>query len=277
MAAGMVRLGVGSQTVGSVGRPASFCGVVGFKPTYERMPQEGLFPFSPSVDTVGFFTSNLADMQVACAAFFNEPEVSEPAPLRIGVIEDMRCERADAEMLGALREVAEKLEGAGCDVRPVRLPQALKDTHENHRTLIAGELAMAHREWFGRYQPHYPSKLREFIREGQQVSTEQLEQCLRRRAELQDELKKLFDEFDLLLTPSAPGAAPKGLASTGDPRMNLIFSHTRVPALTMPAQLNRAGLPLGVQFAGPRMQDMTLLAACLQIEDAIGFDERLPQ
>ena len=276
VAAGMVRLAVGSQTSGSIGRPASFCGVVGFKPTYERMRREGLVPFSPSVDTAGFFTANMDDMRTACAAFLDEPDVDMPSPLRVGVIEDMFCEPADGEMIGALREVATKLEASGFDVRPGRLPDDLSDAYENHLTLIAGELALAHRELFGRHQAHYPPKLREFILNGQQVSADQLEQCLRRRAELEAELAKVFDEFDLLLTPSAAGAAPRGLASTGDPRMNLILSHTRTPSLTLPARLNRAGLPLGVQFAGRKMQDTMLLAACLPIEAAIGFDARMP-
>jgi Asp-tRNA(Asn)/Glu-tRNA(Gln) amidotransferase A subunit family amidase len=272
----MVRLAVGSQTIGSIGRPASFCGVVGFKPTYERMPREGLTPFSRSVDTVGFFTASMDDMQTACAAFFDKPEADTPSPLRVGVIEDMLCESADGEMLDALREVAMKLEAYGFDVRPGRLPDDLSDAYENHLTLIASELALAHCEWFERYQAYYPPKLRKFILTGQRVSPGQLEQCLGRRAELEAELAKVFDEFDLVLTPSAAGAAPKGLANTGDPRMNLIFSHTRTPSLTLPARLNRTGLPLGVQLAARRMNDVTLLDAGLQIEAAIGFDARIP-
>ena len=269
--AGMVRVALGSQTIGSIGRPASFCGVAGFKPTYERTSLEGVLPFSPSVDTVGFFTRGMADLKAVSAAVFDEPEAEPPSSPRIGVIEDMYCEPADDEMLGAVREVAGKLESAGFNVRSTRFPEALKHSYENHLALVAGELATSHRELFERYRGRYPPKVSELILKGQRVSAAQLQDCLGRRRELEAELDTVFDEFDFLLTPAAAGAALKGLAVTGDPRMSLIFTHTRTPALTIPATLNHDGLPLGVQLAGRRMRDAVLLAGGLEIESVIDF------
>jgi len=272
VAAGMVRMSLGTQTVGSIGRPASFCGIVGFKPTYERMPHEGLFPFSPSVDTIGFFTSHMADMQNACAAFFGEPKAKAPSSLRVGMLDNLHCRPADEQMLEAVRRVGEKLEAAGFEARPARLPESMRDTHENHTMLVAGEAAVSHRELFEKCKGCYTTKLRELLLRGKKISTEQLQLCRQRRAQIQGELDGMFDEFDLLLSPSAPGAAPKGLSITGDPRMNLIFTHTRVPALTLPVELNPAGLPLGIQLTARKMQDHSLLAAGLQIERVVAFD-----
>lgn len=274
VAAGMVRIALGSQTIGSVARPAAYCGVVGFKPTYERMPQQGMFPFSPSVDTAGLFTANVADMQTACMAVFDQPEVDVPPALAVGVVEDLSCEPADGAMLGAVREVAAKLRGTGVDARPTQLPPSLRQAYENHRQLIAGELALAHREWFERHGAEYPPKVRELILKGQGVSPAELQERLERRRELETVLDGVFEEFDVLLTPGAAGAAPKGLETTGDPRMSLIFTHTRTPALTLPARLDRNRLPLGVQLAGRRMRDAALLAAAVEIESVIGFHER---
>ena len=276
VATGMVRLSLGSQTIGSISRPASYCGIPGFKPTYERMSQDGLFPFSPSVDTIGFFTAAMPDMQVVCAAVFGAVQAELPSSLRIGVIADMYCEAADAEMLGAIRETAEKLKASGFDVQSTRLPETLKEAYQNHTTVVAGEVAVAQRELFDNNQTHYPPKVRAILLQGQQVSTEQLKQSLDRREQFQMDLDQLFDEFDLLLTPGATGAASKGLAFTGDPRMSLLFTHTGVPALTLPVKLNPIGLPLGVQIAARKMRDMELVAACLQIEQVIGFDARIP-
>ena len=276
VAAGMARLALGSQTIASVARPASFCGVAGYKPTYERMSREGVFPFSSSVDTVGFFTAGAADMLTAGAAFFDEYRPLAPLEPRIAVIEDLYCPPADQEMLGAVRRAADKLRAGGFDVQPAALPEAFRDAYKNHLQLVSAEVAHAHRRTYEQYQAHYAPKLRGVILKGQGISAEQLAGCLKHRAELQVELDGLFDRFDLLLTPSAPGAAPRGLDTTGDPRMSLVFTHTGVPSLTLPAELSPAGLPLGVQIVARKNQDMYLLVAGMQIEKALAFDAPLP-
>ena len=152
------------------------------------------------------------------------------------------------------------------------MPQSMRDAYENHMTLIAGEAAISHCELFETYQDRYPPKLREFVLKGRTIGEQQIRRCIQRRRQFQIELDGLVDELDLLLTPSAPGAAPKGLANTGDPRMNLIFTHTGVPSLTLSVQLNEAGLPLGVQVAARRDEDIALVGTALRIEQIIGFN-----
>ena len=280
VAAGFVRLALGSQTVGSIGRPASYCGVVGFKPTYERMPLAGVFPFSPTVDTVGFFTQNVRDLRVASSAYFGETtsDVSTSVDAtRVGLIDDMLCDPADEDMLAAVREVGARLTAEGFSVRPASVPSALRAAYDNHLKLITAEAAISHRDLFSVHSADYTPKLRELILSGQKISTAELEECRGRRVEFESEIAALWDEFDVLLTPSAPGAALRGLEITGDPRMNLIASHTRVPALTLPARLNADGLPLGVQLLAPKMADLQLLAAAETIESVIDFHARIPE
>ena len=275
VAAGMVRFSLGSQTIGSIGRPAAYCGVIGFKPTYDRIPSSGMIPFSPSVDTAGFFTANMADQQTVCSALFNESVARQPNVLRFGVIEDLLCPIADAEMIDAVRATGEKLNAIdGVVVQPAKLPDDLRNAYDNHLTLVAGELAVSQAGLFEQYSSQYPPKVRELYLRGQEISDADRRECLQRRAGFHAVLDSMFDEFDVLLAPSAPGAALKGLTVTGDPRMNLIATHTRVPALSVPAQLSGAGLPLGVQLLGRMGQDMALLSAGALAESAIGFDAR---
>ena len=275
VAAGMVRFSLGSQTIGSIGRPAAYCGVVGFKPTYERMLSSGMIPFSPSVDTAGFFTQDMADLQTVCSAFFKESVAPAPKILSVGVVEDLLCPVADAEMISAVRATAEKIKSVdGAVVQAARFPDELHNAYDNHLAHVAGELAIAQADLFEKYGSEYPPKLRSLYLQGQAVTESDRRQYQDRRVAFQAILDSMFDKFDVLLMPSAPGAALRGLAVTGDPRMNLIATHTRVPALTLPAQLNDSGLPLGVQLLSRTGRDMPLLAAGAVTEAAIGFSAR---
>ena len=277
VACGMVRLALGSQTVGSVNRPASFCGVVGFKPTFGRLSTEGVFPFSPTVDTVGFFTACVSDVQGAFAAVTGAPIAPAPRSLRIGVATDLRCAPAEEEMLGAVRAAADRLKRAGHDVRPVVVPQQMGQAYDDHWTLIASEVARVHRQLFSRYGRYYPAKLRDVVLEGQRVTETELREVRSRREQRAAAIEELLGSHDLLLTPSAPGPAPLGLDTTGDPRMNLLWTHTGVPSLTLPAALTRDGLPLGVQLVGHREADQALLAAGALVEEILEFSESPPE
>ncbi|MCH2212137.1 MAG: amidase [Fuerstiella sp.] len=275
VAAGMVRFALGSQTIGSIGRPAAYCGVVGFKPGYERMISSGMIPFSPSVDTAGFFTANVADLQTVCAALFNEPIVENQKTLNVGLVEDLLCPAADPDMIDALRMTSDKLSALdGVCVQATSLPDQLQTAYDNHVNLVAAELAVSQAQLFEKYGSQYPPKVRELYLKGKDISDRDRQECLRQRTHYHSVLDSMFDRFDVLLAPSAPGAALKGLAITGDPRMNLIATHTRVPALTLPARLNQYGLPLGIQLLGRLGHDMNLLSAALRVESAIGFSVR---
>ena len=272
VACGMVRLALGTQTVASVNRPASYCGVVGFKPTYGRIPISGVFPFSPAVDTVGFFTPNVADMQRVFSTLTREVIPEPPSSMRVGLIDDLYVVPAQQEMLEALMTAGEKLTAAGFDVHRCALPPLSSEAYKNHWSLVAAQAALSHRQLFESYGKLYPPKLGELILRGQGVSSEELSRIETHRRQLSEEISSMFDEFDFLLIASAPGAAPAGIEATGDPRFSVIWTYLGFPTVTVPAQLAN-GLPLGVQLVGPLSEDSVLLASALSVESLLGFPQ----
>lgn len=274
VACGMVRMALGTQTAASISRPASFCGVVGFKPTFGRIPMSGIFPIAPAVDTLGWFTATVADAQTVFTAMTGEHTVPVPETLRVGVVEDLRCEPADPAMLQAVRSAADRLRCAGHDVHAVDLPHDVADYYENHWNLVAGQCARSHKVIFAHHADRYSPKLRDLILRGQPVSDDRIGTLEALRLQAASELESRFRDYDVLLTPSAPGAAPRGIDATGDPRMSVIWTFCGLPTLTLAASLDNDGLPLGLQLVAPRNTDNTLLAAGRVLEDDLGFDAR---
>ena len=274
VACGMARLALGSQTVGSVNRPASFCGVVGFKPTFAWFSVDGIFPFAPSVDTVGFFTSNVHDVQTTYSAVSGEPSQEAQMPLRIAYVPDQLCESAEPAMLEAIEAASRRLSAAGHDVSERSLPGLLTAAHDNHWELVAAEVAQSHRDLFSKYGASYTPKLRDLIERGHRVEKSRVEEIQTHRRQCIDRIDELFDTYDLLLTASAPGPAPHGLDSTGEPRMNLLWTYVGFPTLTLPMSLDASGLPLGMQLVGRRKKDQALLASGTVIEPLLAFTDK---
>ena len=274
VASGMARIALGSQTVGSVNRPASFCGVVGFKPTFGRLPIEGVFPFAPSVDTVGVFATNVRDVQTVFLSLTDEAVKEARPSLRIAFVQDMRCDPPETSMSQALQAASGQLSDAGHDVSDLALPASISDAYENHWTLVAAECAQSHTDLFQQYGKAYTPKLRDIIERGRQVEESQIERIQEHRRRTIEEIDKLFDTYDVLLTPSAVGSAPRGLDSTGEPRMNLPWTYVGCPTLTLPMNLDAHGLPLGLQLVGRRMHDQALLAAGAIVERILAFTAR---
>ena len=271
VACGMVRLALGTQTVGSINRPASYCGVVGFKPTYGCFSVDGIFPLAPSLDTVGYFTTNAVDARQAFAALTEQPASALSRALKVAVVTDLLCEPADPDMVHAVRATAEQLIAAGHEASPVVLPESVSDAYESHRTLVAAEAAESHRELFSQYGDKYPLQLRQLIELGQKLTPEQLKEIESHRQNTKAALDDLLGGWDVVMSPSAPGPAPHGIEATGDPRMNLIWTYAGLPTLTLPATLGSQGLPLGIQLTGARMQDSALLAAGVAVEEILQF------
>ena len=276
VACGMARVSIGSQTVASVNRPASFCGVVGFKPTYARLSTQGVFPFSPSVDTLGFFTLGVDDMQQVFSGLEGEPVPAPPSKVRLGFVEDLFTTPPEDEMQDALEELYEKLAAAGFQAERCRLPAITAEAYANHTSLISAEVVTSHREFYARYGEAYPPKLRNLILDGMRVSADELARIDSCRVHLRQAIDELFGDFDVLVTPSAAGPAPAGIDTTGDPRFSLIWTHTGYPTVTLPVRLSERGLPLGVQLAGPMLQGGALLAAAQRIESVLAFDQSIP-
>jgi len=275
VATGMVRAAIGTQTVGSVCRPASFCGVVGFKPSYGLVSTGGCFALVPTFDTIGFFTRDVDDMTALWEAVVPDgtPRQRKAGPPVVGIVEDLRCEPFDAPMIGALRWARDRLRACGVATREVALPVELGAVYDNNRVIFEVEAARAHAGLWARHRDAYPPKLKAVLEAAAAGdSEERYADACAARAEAQERFAALFGEIDVVLAPAAPGTAPRDLTVTGDPRANLLFTHVRAPVVSLPARLGVDGLPLGLQCAAPAGSDAAVLAAARVIQDALGFD-----
>ncbi|HET8626174.1 MAG TPA: amidase [Thermomicrobiales bacterium] len=263
VAAGYCPLALGSQTIGSVIRPAAFCGVFGYKPTYGGVPIEGVVPYSPSVDHVGCFTQDAAGLRLAASLLVSDWHDSDDAARpALGIPEGPYLDRATPEGRAALEEQARRLADAGYAVRRVPAFADFDAIERRHRRLSSAEFAAVHADWFARHAALYRPRSATLVREGREVGDEELAAARAGRAALRDELAAAMDAagIDLWICPPAPGPAPAGLDSTGDPAMNLPWTHAGVPAVTLPAGRAAGGLPLGLQCVARAGADERLLA-----------------
>ncbi|WP_051837619.1 amidase [Streptomyces sp. NRRL WC-3742] len=270
VAAGLVPLAVGTQTVGSVIRPAAYCGVVGFRPTYGRIPFAGVIPNAPSFDTLGVFTSDLAGAALAASLVCDDwpaGPVAAGKPV-LGVPEGPYLERAEPEALRAFEGWLAGLEAAGLVVRRVPLFPDFAEVARQLQVINRFEMARSHADWFARFGGLYRPETVAGIRVGQGVAAEDRTAALQARERLRERVAARTAEagVDLWLAPSATGGAPEGLHSTGDGVMSLPWSYLGLPALSLPAGRTAAGLPLGLQVVGARGRDELLMAQAAELE-----------
>lgn len=263
VAAGLCPLALGTQTIGSTIRPAAFCGIIGFKPTYGRIPTPGLILCSVSLDTVGFFTQDVAGVGLVASLLCQDWQNSkvERMPL-LGVPDGPYLAQASPEALAAFESQLARLERAGYTVRHVPALADIEAINRRHTRLVFAEMAEVHRTWFAQYESLYRPRTASALREGQQVSETELATCRASREQLRTELETLMEQcaIDLWVSPAAPGPAPEGIASTGNPIMNLPWTHAGMPAMTLPAGHAANGLPLGLQFVAATMADEKLIS-----------------
>ncbi|MEV6106360.1 amidase [Streptomyces sp. NPDC051940] len=263
VAAGMVPYAVGTQTVGSVIRPAAFCGVVGFKPTYGRIPMDGVVPNALSFDTVGVFARDVAGVELLAGVVCDDWDAAadaSAAPL-LAVPEGPYLAHAEPEALEAFERQLTLLAAAGYRVR--RVP-AMPDFAEMRADLMIAnryELVQSHADWFPEYGELYREETVKAIREGERIGDDEYRAAQTRRAATRERLLDVMASagVDAWVAPPAPGAAPRGLQTTGSSIMCLPWSDTGLPALTVPAGRSRNGLPLGLQLVAAPGRDEALL------------------
>jgi Asp-tRNA(Asn)/Glu-tRNA(Gln) amidotransferase A subunit family amidase len=274
VAAGFCPLAVGSQTIGSVIRPAAFCGVVGFKPTLNRIPTKGLVYFSRAVDQIGLFTQDMPGTALAatvlCQAWRRTPE-PEALPV-LGVPEGPYLEQAEPEGLNAFEHHLSKLQGIGCTIKRVPALSNIDELNDLHRRMVFAEFAREHDEMYAKHAELYRPRTVEIIEIGRKVSEDELITTRANCAQLRAQLEKIMAQagIDLWVCPSASGPAPEGIQATGDPNMNLPWTHAGMPVITLPAGRAENGLPLGLQFVAPFGTDEYLMAWCQMLADRMG-------
>lgn len=271
VAAGFCHLALGTQTIGSIIRPASFCGVVGLKPTYERISREGVIPLSPSLDHVGLLASDAEIALNAARALYkdwDEP-LSKPDRPILGIPDGPYLKSAPHEALAWFETICNFLSKAGYEIRHVPVMDDFAEIRARNDVILSTEAAQVHKEWFAQYENLYSQKLADLIRRGQKITDNQLQDSLAAREQFRVSLIQTMNQnkIDLWICPSTLGAAPKGLESTGDPIMNLPWTQAGLPAMNLRAGKNPEGLPLGLQLVGNWGKDEALLFWAQDLEE----------
>ena len=283
--AGMVPLALGSQTAGSVIRPAAFCGVYGFKPTHGLIPRSGILMLSRTLDHVGLFSRNLEDLALLLEQLqgydesdpdtrpraridFQKIALEEP-PLdpMFAFIKTPHWERADADTKEAFAELQETL---GKNVEEVELFPSAVEAWDWHRTIMEAEMAVNLEPLWLAGKDKLSEKLRGLIERGRDTKALEHQRALRRIGPAVESLDELFmQRYDAILTAPALGTAPKGLGSTGDPVFCSIWTLLGMPAITLPLMQGENGLPLGVQLVGRKGYDARLLRTARWLEKKV--------
>ncbi|MFO7896455.1 MAG: amidase [Candidatus Cloacimonadales bacterium] len=273
VAAGMCPLALGTQTIGSISRPASFCGTWGMKPSFGQLSRAGIIPFSPAVDQVGFFTQDVAGLQLVWQVLSGkDSREAEAINLpRLGVPSQKYLEQAEAETLKQFQVILEKLSKIGYEIIYTDLWDDIAEVNYLHRALNAREFATVHQKWYQDYQQLYHQKTRQLIESGQQISKELYQKALAGRKLWRQKLAAISEkkQIKIWLSPAAPAAAPLGLDSTGDPIMNLPWTYCGVPTIAAPLGM-LDDLPLGLQCAGLWGEDEELLQFVAKISVELG-------
>jgi len=266
VACGMARFALGTQTAGSIIRPASYCGVTGFKPSFGVLPREGVLPFAPSLDTVGFFTRSAADLAVIWRALgHNVPDQAElllRVPPRIPAVED--------DMQAAFEHTLARLGASGVRIDPYELPADWQGMVNAVRDIQAYEGARSLEPLWSRHGERLGLKLADLIRYGLAMPESRYREALALLAEAAQRLRGA----GFIATPAAPGRAPRGLASTGAPALNSPWTGTGRPAISLPMPV--PGLPMGLQISADHGEDGALIALGCQIERILFAEKGRP-
>lgn len=281
VASGSVPIALGTQTTGSVLRPAAFCGVFGFKPSFGDIGRSGVMECASSFDTVGWFARCVADLEMVRCGLLRTPiqplRKVDVSGLRCGVFRSPDWQMADESTRDAIDKTAEILAAAGARVRQVDPPAGYADIAAHHRTIAGFEFARAISwERIERGSRLSPKLLDGRCADGLQTTYTEYVNSQDALLSARAAFAELIDDYDVLVTPVAPGAAPEGLASTGDPVFNTAWTALHVPAVSLPAFSDPTGMPIGVQLIGAYRQDSRLLAAAAAIARALGVERVEP-
>jgi Asp-tRNA(Asn)/Glu-tRNA(Gln) amidotransferase A subunit family amidase len=272
VAAGFVPLATGSQTGGSVIRPASFCGVAGYKPSFGLFPTVGMKCVAWHLDTVGLFAASVADVAYAAAVIAERDlrvDLRTPATPRIGVLRAQPWPSASNDMAAALDTAARAASTAMARVRDVHLPPVVSAAYRAHTTIHRYEIARSLAFEYDRHRDRLGKSLRELMDGASAVTAEAYDDARRTASQARRALADLMADFDIVLSPSAPGAAPKGLASTGTSTFNRLWTLMGTPCVNVPGLADPGGLPLGMQAIGRFGSDRATLEAAHFLESAL--------
>ena len=285
VAARMCPIAMGSQTVGSVLRPASYNGIVGLKPTYGRVSRRGVVPVSWSLDTVGWMGRTVEDMALLLQVMAGPDELDPVASKlpagdylsdlesaktpKIGLITSFFMEESDQETQQMTRTILDQLKSAGASVVDVTLPESFDTAFQDQLLIMGVEAAAFHKPMYEKQAADYRPKLREMLRQGLETDAVTYTKALERRLRFSADMRVLAEQADVLLTPSTPTAPLADLTNTGDTRFQGPWTSCGLPTITLPTGLAKSGLPMGIQLIASPFEEVRLLAIARWCEKII--------
>jgi Asp-tRNA(Asn)/Glu-tRNA(Gln) amidotransferase A subunit family amidase len=272
IAAGMLPISFGSQTGGSVIRPAAYCGTAGYKPSFRLMPTIGMKAFSWSLDTVGVFGAGVEDVAFAAAATTGRDlrtDGSAPSPPSIALVRTHLWSEATPDMQAAVERAARAADAAGARVTELVLPEIFEEAFRCHGIVQDHEAFRALAYEYDRHRDRLGPILTAQLGNAAAITTDQYDEARRATRRARQTFADLMAKTDVMLTPSAPGAAPRGLGATGKPTFNRLWTLLGPPCINVPGLVDKAGLPLGVQIVGRFARDKVALGAARFVEDAL--------
>ncbi|MFZ0425827.1 MAG: amidase [Xanthobacteraceae bacterium] len=271
VAAGMIPLAFGTQTAGSVIRPAAFCGVTGFKPSYRLIPTVGIKDVSWHLDTAGLFGKGVADVAYAAAVILERDlrvDRAAPSAPRIAFARSHLWPQATPAMQKAVETAARIAQASGANVTELALPPLMEEAFAAQIVIQDYETFRAFAFEYDRHRDLVDKRLRENLDRSAAITAEQYDAARRTASRARQVLADAMAEHDVILTPSAPGAAPHGFETTGNPMFNRLWTLMGAPCVNVPG-LSDNGLPLGAQIVGRFGRDRATLEAALFLEQAI--------
>jgi aspartyl-tRNA(Asn)/glutamyl-tRNA(Gln) amidotransferase subunit A len=290
LACGMCLGALGSQTGGSITRPASYCGVAGMKPTFSLVPCDGVVPLASSMDHPGPMARSVRDLGLLFQVIAGGAAPGEPCPAiadveailnrplatpRLGRLRGLFEERAEPSVRALMDEVSGKLSEKGARITDVALPASFTEVLARHRTVMAVEGAVFHETRLRRHPDDYGPKIRQLLEEGLACPAAEYARCKEHQQRLSEEIWSCFEEVDVLLTPATTGPAPDA-GSTGDPAFNSPWSYTGLPTVSFPVGQGPDNMPLAIQLVGNHFEEAKLLAAAAWCEQTLGVEPRTP-
>lgn len=277
VAAYMLPFGFGSQTAASLIRPASYCGIPGYKASHGSFDLQGVMSLSPSLDTLGFLAREVEDFELArsvlCGSTPAEMPDTEDSPLRISLFRGAHWIDGSLEMRDVCQRAIDALKAAGAQTGELACPEVFKELTEAQKTVMAYDVAHARIFEYSRYADQISPQFRDLFESGLAVSRTDFQNACTIRNRAARILESFFVDTDVILTPAAPGEAPAGLDATGDPLFSRSWNLLQVPCVSIPYGKGPNGLPLSVQLIGRMGADDDLLAAAKWVANLFGSDQ----
>ena len=278
VARGFFPVALGSQTVGSVIRPAAYCGVFGFKASFDRIPKDGVIPLAPSLDHVGFFCRDASGLSPVASVLVDDWNAERcstekgPAGWAIGIPVGPYLDCVSQQGREHFAKGVRRLKEGGFQVLEVSAFPDFDEVVDCNMKIMVKEMAVVHEAWYGEYRISYGPRTAEMIEEGQVISDDELSELLEKKEKNLQRIEDVMDRHGVhfWIAPSATGPAPEGLESTGDPTMNLPWTHFGFPVISVPVGIGGEGLPQGIQLVGRVGCDESLVELAESVSEYLG-------